>query len=266
MSNQIAAVVANRQIAKDIWQMDLFLPADTMTGFMPGRFIQVKIPDAEHLILRRPFGINTFDTASGTFSIVYQVKGEGTKRLSLIQAGKTIEYVGPLGNGFLIPPLAKKVWIAGGGLGLAPLSAVVEKTRGVQFVGFAGFKSLEVAYQIDVFEQYCQHVFVATEDGSLGEKGLITSLLERELSLDQPDLILLCGPSAMAKAVKKIMEDYSDIPCQVSLEERMACGVGACRGCVCRIGAKDNWQYQRVCKEGPVFDLKEVLFDDEFAG
>lgn len=266
MSKNIATILSNRQIACDIWQMDLYQSKNSMAGFMPGRFIHMKIPNASHLILRRPFGINTYDTKSGTFSIIYQVKGEGTRWLTLMKPEETIDYIGPLGNGFSIPSAAKNVYIIGGGLGLAPLRSVVENYPDIHFSGFLGFRSREYSYQADVFKQHCDHIFLATDDGSLGEKGLITNILARELKIHQPDLLLICGPSIMAKAVKNIVRDYAQIVCQVSLEERMACGTGACRGCVCKIGSENDWQYHRVCKEGPVFDLKEVLFDNEFAG
>ena len=266
MNKNIATILSNTQIARDIWQMDLYQAKDTMVGFKPGRFVHVKIPNAGQLILRRPFGINSYNPNDGTFSIVYQVKGEGTTRLAMMKPEGTIEYMGPLGNGFSILSSAKNVYIVGGGLGLAPLRSVVESYPDIHFSVFLGFRSKEYAYQTDIFERLCDHVFVATDDGSLGEKGLITNVLTRELKLHQPDLLLVCGPTVMAKAIKTIIKDYGQISCQVSLEERMACGVGACRGCVCRIGKQDNWHYQQVCKDGPVFDLREVIFDDEFAG
>ena len=221
----------------------------------PGQFMHVRVPDMPHLILRRPLSINDADESNACFSLVYGMVGEGTKALSLAKAGETVDAVGPLGRGFSLPQ-SGTAWLCGGGLGVAPLLLAARRLGG-RSKAFLGFQTHDKAYQIKEFEQHCSDIALATDDGSQGEKGSVIALIEDALKKDRPSMILACGPVPMLRALQLSLKS-GNIPCQVSLEGRMGCGVGACLTCNCKTTAGEAWHYSRVCKDGPVFDLSEV--------
>ncbi|MDL2289746.1 dihydroorotate dehydrogenase electron transfer subunit, partial [Clostridia bacterium OttesenSCG-928-F22] len=164
-----------------------------------------------------------------------------------------LDIMGPLGNSFLLPEGITKVALVGGGVGVAPLELLAKANPQVEFTAYLGFRDKSMAYHIEAFEELCSEVFVATEDGSLGHKGYVTELLAS--SENKAQLICACGPTAMLKSLQNAA---GDIPCLVSLEERMGCGVGACRACVCGMHTDGGTTYKRVCWDGPVFPLSEV--------
>lgn len=253
-------VISNEEIAKDIRWMKLEFGMGKEV--LPGQFLHIQVPGRTDLILRRPISINDYDANSGIIEIVYQVKGEGTKAIQDVQAGDQLDVLGPLGNGFR-PGEERNIWIVGGGLGVAPLKYLPKRYPNIQFEAILGFRNQESAYQLEEFFKRCKTVDVLTEDGSIGEEGFVTKALQRKLVEEkQPDAIYLCGPMPMIGAVKKVLRGNS-VRALVSMEQRMGCGIGACEVCTCAIHKDGALQQQRVCLEGPVFDLWEVAEDDE---
>lgn len=257
MKEYRAEILENKRIAQDIYRM--VLRDESFERALPGQFAHLRIPDGRH-ILRRPISVHAYDSDKREMSLIYQVRGEGTRILSAMKPGECVDTLMPLGRGFSVPDGAKEVWLLGGGIGAAPLFEAYRTWGDKVKAVFLGFRSLDVAYGVDLYDKAA--FYVATEDGSFGAQGYITDMLDRLLEKKRPDLILSCGPVPMLRAFKRVMEKYPDVACQVSLEERMGCGIGGCLVCSCKIPSGDEWSYKRVCKDGPVFDLKEVPFDD----
>lgn len=257
MKTGLGLIIENREIAQGIYRM--LVKADNIDQpVLPGQFAHIKVPDDAHL-LRRPISINTYASSEKTFSFIYQVKGEGTAKLSAKAHGGGIDLIAPLGKGFALPQTAKRVALVGGGIGVAPLLYAAQYwQKSAEFTAFIGFRTAALAYQIDDFKKVCKEVSVATDDGTLGYHGFAPQLLEREA--EEFDIIMACGPVNMLRAVQKLSSDKA-VPCQISLEERMGCGYGACLTCVCKHKQKqgDEWDYRRVCADGPVFDAAEVV-------
>jgi len=220
----------------------------------PGQFITVKIGDTSDPLLRRPFSI--FDFSNGTFEVIFQVIGKGTRILSEYK-GDTLDILGPLGNGFTILDNAK-VLLVGGGAGNAPLHYLSKtlKRHNCDITQIYGSRSSNVIYCKDKFCSSSDQIIFMTDDGTEGEKGFVTSAAERLLSDSKFDMVYTCGPKPMLKGMAKIVDTYKT-KCEVSLENYFGCGTGICYGCTIRtkIGNK------RVCTEGPVFDIEVIDFD-----
>ena len=226
----------------------------------PGQFLHIKIPGDNSLLLRRPISINNIDRSRGIVYIVYQVAGEGTRILSLLGGGDELDILGPLGKGFSIQQGIDNVVLIGGGCGIAPLRYILNYWDDISYTSFLGYRNRDAIYQIEEFDDASERTFFTTDDGSLGEKGFITDILKKELDNIRPKLIMACGPIDMLREVQAI-SDKHDIPCQISLEERMGCGIGACMVCSCAVRLKDGFEYKKVCSDGPVFWSNEVILD-----
>jgi len=224
----------------------------------PKAAAQAKAGQFAHILcegktLRRPISIGEIDQAAGTLRLIYEVRGEGTAWLSTLQPGDMLDILAPLGKGFDADGLANVV-LVGGGIGVPPLLETAKTAQSAD--ALLGFRSARNVILQENFAAICQNVKIATEDGSLGEMGFVTPLLEERLM--QPcSLVCACGPGPMLKAVAEICARY-EVKCQVSLEERMACGIGACLVCACRVRGEAG--YLHVCKAGPVFDAKDVVW------
>jgi len=205
-------------------------------------------------MLRRPFGICS--VTCETLMFVFEVKGQGTHWLSRREPGDVLDILGPLGNGFYFPD--GNIIVVGGGLGSPPvLFAAQSAKRGVTAI--LGFRDKSRVILVNDFEDVCDKVYLTTDDGSYGICGQVTLPLGEQLKYGEFDAVLACGQLAMQQAVAKLCERYK-IPCQVLLEERMGCGVGACLVCACATH-KDGRDYMsRVCKDGPVFDAEVVVW------
>lgn len=228
---------------------------------VPGQFVNIKCCEGINALLRRPISICNVDKAACTFDIIFQVKGVGTEYLAQKKAGSKIDIIGPLGRGFDIDDNYTNIAVIGGGIGIFPLLYVLKEKTGVQKTSFIGFRNKDYAVLTEEFGTYSDKFLVSTDDGSMGYKGLITDLLEEELTGGTYDMIYTCGPTPMIRKVVEIA-DKNKIKCQVSLEQRMGCGIGACLVCACKIKSKNEWEYKHVCKDGPVFWSDEVIFDD----
>ena len=236
----------------------------------PGQFVHLRVNDETTPLLRRPFSIHS--VGEENLQILYKVIGKGTEILAQRKKGEFLDIIGPSGNGYKLPEGKVKVVLVAGGIGVASLYFLAEKiippptssplegedrSEGGLTVLIGG-KSREDILCRDKFKKLNVDVMVSTEDGSSGKKGLVTDLLQDLLStIDHRPLTILyaCGPTEMLKETAKIARKYK-VPCYLSLEKIIACGVGACQGCV--INTKDG--YQRVCKDGPVFDSEQIIW------
>jgi dihydroorotate dehydrogenase electron transfer subunit len=206
----------------------------------------------QHL-LRRPIAI--CKTQENLVTFCYQIKGEGTQKLKNIQPGMSLNVLMPLGNGFFVEENEKKVALVGGSVGVFPLVSVVQAYNDTKEISaYIGYRNKGAVCGEKEFEK--THKFVAvTDDGSYGEKMNAVQAFEKDLQQgNRPDVVLACGPTPMLRALKALVEK-ENLPCYVSLEERMGCGIGACLVCVCDV---TNGKKARVCKDGPVFNAKEV--------
>lgn len=223
---------------------------------LPGQFVQVKVEGAPNTFLRRPISVNYVDRAANQLWLLIQTVGEGTRTLAKLRAGDFLNLVFPLGNGFSMPSRTDAdILLVGGGVGVAPLLYYGEqlKEKGVKPVFLLGARTKNDLLQLDLFQNIGE-VFVTTEDGSLGEKGFVTNhsiLGERSFGH-----IACCGPKPMMVSVARYAM-ANNIPCEVSLENMMACGIGACLCCVEKT-VKGN---VCVCKEGPVFNIRQLTWE-----
>ena len=218
----------------------------------PGQFVQVRVDGSPSTYLRRPISIHDVDARQNEITLLVQQVGEGTRHLAAVEQGATINMVLPLGNGFSLPEKGEKALLVGGGIGIAPLYyfAKVLVEKGIRPTLLLGGKSKSDLIRLEDYQQLGE-TFVTTEDGTLGEKGFVTqhSVWQKQ-SFDK---IYVCGPEPMMKAVAKLA-DEKDVWCEVSLENLMACGLGACLCCV-----EDTVDgHVCVCKEGPVFNTRRL--------
>lgn len=220
-----------------------------------GQFVHIQ---CEGKILRRPISICEIDKTDGTIRLVFDIRGEGTRWLSIQEEGAFLNILGPLGNGFDLSETDKKVLFVGGGMGVPPLLEAAKSFKG-KADAILGFKCSDSSILIDDFNDVCSKVIVMSDDGSLGEKGFVTSLLCDRITKNKYDVVYTCGPSAMLKAVSEIALE-NNTACFVSMEERMACGVGACLVCACKVKENDKESYKHVCKDGPIFNAKEIVW------
>lgn len=256
LKNITASVVVTEPLAKDIFRLILHCPKADLRHFVPGQFAHVRIPGHNELLLGRPISINAIDVEQNTITLICRKSGKGTTALSKIAKGAKLSAILPVGRGFYLRGADKKVFLVGGGIGIAPLPAVVRRWPDKSYEAFLGYASSDVSYKIEEFS-VCDFVHIASDDGSIGERGVITGLLERRLGVVKPDVILACGPTPMLRALKQITHKFN-IKCQVSLEQRMCCGFGACSACVCGVNTPEGKDYKKVCVQGPVFDICEV--------
>ena len=223
---------------------------------LPGQFVQVLVENSPSTFLRRPFSVHSVNHAAGTFRLLVQVKGEGTRHLSRLRPGDQADVIFPLGNCFSLPK-GNRALLVGGGCGVAPLLFLAQFLRQnrVEPVILTGWRSKSDIFEQEEYRKYGE-VLVTTEDGSEGEKGLVTdhSIFQKEkIPFDR---IYCCGPDPMMKAVSKIAA-MQGIECEVSLENTMACGFGVCLCCITPT-VRGN---ERVCMEGPVFNTRDLTWE-----
>ena len=222
----------------------------------PGQFVHINCGHSR--LLRRPISVCSCqeDQPEDTLSIAFEVRGEGTAWLARRPVGHSVDVLGLLGNGFDIKPEGRYL-LVGGGIGVPPMRGCAQYTGG-RSTAILGFRSKEKAALLKLFEGDCAKTLAATDDGSLGHHGFVDELVRQELAQDRAyDGVLACGPKPMLRSVAKAAAGFG-VPCQVSMEERMGCGVGACLVCACDMadGARKH-----VCKDGPVFYAEEVDWD-----
>ena len=251
-----AVVLSQERIAEDIYSM--WIKTDAASEAKPGQFISMYTNDGAKL-LPRPISICEIDKSEGSLRVVYRVTGKntGTEAFSRMKAGDIIPVIGPLGNGFPYEKAeGKRVFLMGGGIGVPPILELAKQMNCEKKQTIMGYRNAETFLR-DEFEQNGE-VYISTEDGRVGTKGNVMDAI-RENGLNA-DMIYACGPTPMLRAIKEYAE-ANGIECYISLEERMACGIGACLACVCQTKEKDhhsNVNNKRICKDGPVFLSTEV--------
>lgn len=245
-------VIRNFHLNKRHFILELLAP-EKLPELFPGQFVQVLVENSPSTFLRRPLSIHSVDYPENTISLMVQVKGEGTRHLSLLQEGDSLNLIFPLGNSFSITQ-EKEILLVGGGCGIAPLLFLAQTLydHGIEPDILLGFRTREEVSEIETYSKYGK-VKIITDDGTEGEKGLVTdhSIFQKE-SLPYKK-IFCCGPDPMMKAISRIAKIHH-IDCEVSLENMMACGFGVCLCCVTPTD-KGN---ERVCMEGPVFNTKRL--------
>lgn len=249
-----AKVISQKQIAEQIF--DLRLETKLAKDVHPGQFVAV-YPKGESTLLPRPISICEADADKGTLRLVYRVAGKGTAEFSTCRAGDTLDLLGVLGNGFPVDKAkGKNVFLMGGGIGIPPLLELAKAVDGKKQI-LLGYRNRDLFLEEDLAKY--GDVYVATEDGSVGTKGNVMDIIGAHAL--QADVIMACGPMPMLRAIKAYAAEKK-IEAYISLEERMACGVGACLGCVCkttRVDAHSHVHNARICTEGPVFEAGEIV-------
>ncbi|XZE46280.1 dihydroorotate dehydrogenase electron transfer subunit [Pirellulaceae bacterium SH467] len=272
-------IVRHRVIAKDTWQLTLAIPGFARRT-LPGQFFMVRIAGANDPLIGRAFALyDVHDGADGKpegISVVYTVKGKFTRALSKCVAGDQVEIWGPLGNHFSTSPVEHLILVAGG-VGQTPmlttaLAALGKRKFGTDVCTEAYAKRVSLCYGarnreylagVPEFQSACSDVHIATEDGSMGVPGRVTDVLVPllEENTSSSKRIVCCGPEPMMRAVSEIAARYG-VPCEVSLETPMACGIGICFTCVAKVRQEDGeWDYKRTCMDGPIFPADSIVWE-----
>lgn len=253
---EVVRVLANERVAEGVGLMALHAPrcADHV---LPGQFVHLRVATGRESILRRPFSV--YRAANERIELLYQVLGSGTLSMTDKEVGDTMDLVGPLGYGWQVADDCRHALLVAGGLGAAPLAMLAETlaVRGVAVTVALGAPTAERLFGCDVFGSVARQVLCATDDGSRGTRGFVTTIAEQALDSQEFDLVCTCGPEVMERAVVRLAERYG-VACQVSLERLMACGIGACLSCV--VSTHDG--LKRACVDGPVFRAEEVVWDE----
>lgn len=219
-----------------------------------GQFVHIKV---EGCTLRRPISICEIDRDNGTIRIVFEIRGSGTDRLAMLNVGDDVDMIAPLGNGFSTGIAdGKRIVVIGGGIGVPPMLQTAKEYE--KATAILGFRSYDKIILTEDFVNNVIETIICTDDGSVGTKGTIAVPLKNELEKGDVGAVFACGPKPMLGAIIQLAKEYG-VYSEVSLEERMGCGVGACVGCVCKIMRDGEEKMLRVCKDGPVFKGEEVI-------
>ena len=259
MVQEKAKVLFNKKVGSSYFRIGLTCH-NGYAKAKPGQFIMLHQPKQNTSLLPRPFSIHRLIITNGRIQgieLLFKVVGGCTEKLSKYRKGDYLDILGPLGRGFIIPDKYQRIFIVSGGIGVAPLFFLASSLRAKIADPstcrlFIGGRSKHDILCLDDFSELDITISIATDDGSLGEKGLVTDLLETATKENPPDIICACGPVAMLGSVARIAERYA-VPCQVSIETIMACGIGACLGCAVK-GKNGLDKYLHACVDGPVFD------------
>jgi dihydroorotate dehydrogenase electron transfer subunit len=268
---QTPAVIENSRIARDTYRIRLNCP-DMAAAIRPGQFLMLRLDGLNDPLLGRPFALydTVLDPAGRPFAVdvVYLVIGKMTAKLTALRPGDRLEVWGPLGNGFSDLAGLDDATLVAGGIGQTPFLAYVRDLLGGRGYGgrpsrrqvrrvrlYYGVRTADLAAGVDDFRTAGAEVYLASDDGSLGFLGYVTQLLATHLP---PQRLIGCGPEPMLHALAKQARAWA-VPCDVSLETPMACGLGICFSCVTKVRTPDGWDYKRVCVDGPVFDAAALL-------
>lgn len=266
MIQEDVKIVAHKKLSSNFFKITL-LSKYISSHATPGQFVDLRVTDKTTPLLRKPFSIHRIDKEKETIDILYEVLGTGTTILSEKNIGETINVLGPLGSGFNLEDKTKTIHIlVGGGMGIAPLLSLADKLRisniESRIFVLIGARNRDAILCEDDFKSLGVQIKTSTDDGSYGKKGFVSEtlldLLNNQLStFDYPlSTIFSCGPHPMLKSISDIA-GQKNIDCQISTEAYMACGIGACKGCA----VKTKSGYKMACKDGPVFDAKELLWN-----
>ncbi|WP_371361393.1 dihydroorotate dehydrogenase electron transfer subunit [Sporomusa rhizae] len=246
-------IINQSAITYDVFVMVVAAPEIAAIA-RPGQFVHIRLTDALEPLLRRPFSIADCDSSEGTLTLIYRVVGRGTALMSGLKSGHTLDCMGPLGNGFTLS--GQRPLLVGGGMGLAPLLMLAKTFCSCSSTLLMGGRNAQELFWPNIYRDVCNNIYITSDDGSLGHRGFTVDLLPGLLQEKKFDVVYACGPHVMLKSVAEVAQKYH-IPCQVSLEEYMACGVGACLSCTC---AGTSGKRNKVCTDGPVFWTEEVVW------
>jgi dihydroorotate dehydrogenase electron transfer subunit len=273
MHHRTARVTEHVRLADRTYRVRLDCP-DIAAAIRPGQFVMLRLPNTTDPLLGRPFALydTVLDQAGRPvgFDVVYLVVGKMTGRLTAVTPGSSLEVWGPLGKPFLDVGTPDPVTLVAGGIGQTPFLAFARELLGTRGYGgdaprkrtaavslYYGVRTASLAAGVEDFRAAGVDVHLASDDGSVGAKGFVTQLLE---SHGKTGPLVGCGPEPMLHALTRLAAKWG-VPCQVSLETPMACGVGACFSCVTKVRTPDGWDYRRVCVDGPVFDATGLLWE-----
>lgn len=255
---ELGTVLSNEKVGRDIWKMEIEAPGIANDAKV-GQFVNVRVNGTIEPLLRRPISLHGIDKERGKIAFLYLVVGKGTAMMTEFQPRQEIDLVGPLGNGFSTDFAGEKALVVGGGIGSAPLYPLLQalikagKTPKL-LLGAADIRSI---VGIALYDELDIEIAVATDDGSLGEKGFVTSLVEQDLAGGQYDYIYGCGPIPMLQSLEDLSAKYK-VPGEISTEAHMGCGLGICLSCTAK--GKDG-KNRKVCQDGPVFRLGELSYE-----
>lgn len=254
------AIEKTEKLADDIYLLRLRSEEITQQA-VPGQFVNVRCSTGLDAYLRRPISICRVDRQNHAFDIVYMNRGRGTSLLCSFCAGDVLDAMGPLGKGFTLPKQGERIAVVGGGIGIFPLLFLLQESAGTEKAAFLGFRTKEAIVLQDAFEKASDKLVIATDDGTYGTKGLVTAPFKAWLEKGKPDRVYACGPAPMMNLVARLCMEKG-IFCEVSMEQRMGCGIGACLVCACKVHDGEDYQYAHVCKDGPVFPAERLSFDE----
>lgn len=249
----LVRLIEKKAIAADIYSFTVLCP-EVAAVSKCGQFVHIRVPG---FTLRRPISICEIDRNAGTLRFVFEIRGAGTKKLAETNVGEEIDWIAPLGNGFSsVNTDGKRVIAVGGGIGVPPMLETAKAYPNATAI--LGFRDHRRVILTEDFEKHGIETFLCTDDGSVGLHGTVALPLKSELEKGNVAAVFACGPKPMLGAVQALAKEFG-VFCELSLEERMGCGVGACVGCVCRIVRGGEEKLLRVCKDGPIFNAEEVV-------
>ncbi len=257
--NGSAEIIQRKQLLQDVFQITVERPK-SIDAIIPGQFFNIIPTKTGHPLLRRPISVSAF--TSDTIEFTIKILGMGTRALSEFEVGQSIDLMGPLGNGFK-QNSENKILIIGGGIGIAPLKGLMEhlqfdKAEADVILGFR-----DEPYLNESFSPYATNLTIVSENDATYRLGYVTPTFIEHINTKHYDMIYACGPKVMLKSLAKICNEQA-LPIQLLMEEKMACGIGACLVCTCKVKEGEfGFKHVRMCKEGPMFYGSEVIFDDE---
>lgn len=251
-------ILVNEKMGQDIWRMEISAP-QIAAASAPGQFVNVRLHEHAEPLLRRPISLHGIDQEKGTIAFLYLVVGKGTEMMTKMAEGQDINLLGPLGKGFSLDFKGERAIVIGGGIGSAPLYPLMQELRkkGKQVTLVLGARNKESIVALDLYHAIGAECRIATEDGSMGTKGFVTTILEQEIKGEACDYLYACGPIPMLRAVEDMAEQYG-IKGEISTEAHMGCGLGICLSC--SVKGKDG-KNRKVCQAGPVFRLGELSYE-----
>lgn len=260
MQQSLVSTLSNRVLCQSMYEID-FVLSDTAAVPLPGQFFTARVTTATVPLLRRPFAFSAYSATEHRASCIYQVRGQGTCLLSALQAGDTLDVIAPLGRAFPLPaPSNQTVILVAGGVGLGPILFLARTLRqmGIEFITIFGCRN--AAQLPSLPELKSSEAIICTDDGSVGFHGNVAEYLNTITSTHNTTTTLYCcGPQPLLHACHRLSQQHHFL-CFVSVEQIMACGVGACMGCAVKVPGPT--QYVRACKEGPVFESKDILWEE----
>lgn len=256
-----AKLIKKEQLKQDIYKFSV-QASEIVENAKPGHFIEVRVLDNIEPLLRRPISIYNIDKTTGTLEFIFQVKGKGTEILAKREIGEELDIIGPLGYGTFDVKDYENAAIIGGGIGTFPLYELAkelkQQTKSKVNI-YLGFRNKDYVVLEEEFKKISDNLVITTDDGTYGISGFAINELKKDIENGKVDKIFACGPLPMLKAVRSLAIE-KNIPCQISLEEKMACGLGVCLGCAVKTAKSpsDAPEYWHVCKAGPVFNANDV--------